>query len=237
MDGPDTPRAAGRGQQTTVQPRARRSVPWWAWALGLGVIVALVATVFWAARSGTPADGTLAAAPSRDVKALQQAVATAQKSDEVSRAAIKKLQDDLAAREAEIATLKEDLAFYERFVGTSAQRQPLGVESLSLSRREGQVWQFTAVVAQSAANEREVTGRLSFAVEGTQDGKLKKLAWAALRSGATDAGVPFHLKYFQRLSGEFVLPAGFTPTRITARVVPQQGAAVEESFAWRDVAH
>lgn len=208
------------------------------WLLGILVALAVVAmAAFVFSRGGAASVAALSGTPGHDVKALQQALATAQKSDEVSRVAIRKLQEDLSEREAEIATLKEDLAFYERFVGTAAQRQPLGIEELRLSQRSAGVWQFAAVVARSSASNAEITGRLSFSVEGTQDSQLKKLAWSDLRKGAGADGIAFSLKYFQRLGGDFLLPPGFTPTRITARLAPQQGPVVENSFAWKDVAH
>lgn len=234
MDGPEQHRESDRGPNALagvgrVQPLA--------WVIGIVLLIALAAGAgFFLTRNTGASLGGFSRAPSNDVKSLQQALATAQKSDEVSRAANTKLQDELAKRDAEIATLKEDLAFYERFVGTSAQRQPLGVEMLKFTRRGGQVWQFAAVVARSNAANEEVSGRLSFSIEGTQNGSLKKLGWSDLRQGAGSDGVPFSLKYFQRLSGEFVLPADFTPTRVTARLVPKQGAPVEASFAWKDVA-
>ena len=234
MDGPEHHRESDRGTHALtgvgrVQPLV--------WVIGTVLLITLAAAAgFFLTRNSGASLGGFARAPSSNVQTLQQALATAQKSDEVSRAANAKLQDELAKRDAEIATLKEDLAFYERFVGTSAQRQPLGVETLKLTRGVGQVWQFAAVVARSNASNNEVAGRLSFAIEGTQNGNLKKLAWSDLRQGAGSDGVPFSLKYFQRLSGDFVLPANFTPTRITARLVPAQGQPVEASFAWKDVA-
>jgi hypothetical protein len=234
MDGPDTQHPSDVAQGNAQDATAARLRRWGLMAAAFFIVLAVLGYAL--TRGGRLPDGALAAAPPSDVKTLQQALATAQKNDEVSRAANKKLQDDLAARDAEIATLKEDLAFYERFVGTSAQRQPLGVEELKLTQREGQVWQYAAVVARCNASGSEAAGRLSFSVEGTQAGKLTKLAWSDLRQGAGSDGVPFSLKYFQRLGGDFMLPAGFVPTRITARLVPQQGAPVEKSFDWKAVA-
>jgi len=48
--------------------------------------------------------------------------------------------------------------------------------------------------------------------------------------------VPYSFKYFQQVEGDLLLPPGFKPVRVIARVVPQGGAAVEQSFPWAQAA-
>src|SRR3546814_19275973 len=65
-----------------------------------------------------PADATARPRDQRArVEALEQQVATLKRSDQISRAAHRALQGTLAERAAEIAGLRADVAFYERFVG------------------------------------------------------------------------------------------------------------------------
>src|SRR5690606_39655674 len=63
---------------------------------------------------------------------LEQQVATLSRSDQISRTANADLQGTLAERDEEIASLRADIAFYERFVGATAQRHGLGVHELRL---------------------------------------------------------------------------------------------------------
>ena len=61
-----------------------------------------------------------------------------------------------------------------------------------------------------------------------------KLAWTDLRQQPNAPGVPYSFKYFQQVEGDFVLPAGFEPLRVSVRLTPQGGATVEQSFSWAD---
>src|SRR5690348_2029817 len=72
---------------------------------------------------------------------LEQQVATLKRSDEISRKANADLQGTLAQRDEEIAGLRADIAFYERFVGATAQRHGLSVHELTLTpQRDPQLW-------------------------------------------------------------------------------------------------
>src|SRR3546814_5446704 len=66
------------------------------------------------------------------VETLEQQVATLKRSDQISRDANRDLQGTLAERDEEIAGLRADVAFYERFVGATGQRRGLTVHQLHL---------------------------------------------------------------------------------------------------------
>ncbi len=166
------------------------------------------------------------------VHALEQRVATLSRSDQISRDANRDLQGALAERDEEIAGLRADVAFYERFVGSTAQRRGLAVHELKLEAQTDEAWHFTATLTQNVNRGAVNTGRLQIAVEGTSGGKLRRLAWADLRQQVNAPGVPYSFKYFQQLEGDLLLPAGFQPVRIIATLVPQRGAATEQSFTW-----
>ena len=99
------------------------------WPLVLIAVVALsllfgawgLWTVLSAAGGGASAD------PGERLGQLEQEVTTLARSDQISREANLKLQGALAERDEEIAGLRADLAFYERFVGATAQRRGLTV--------------------------------------------------------------------------------------------------------------
>ncbi len=67
----------------------------------------------------------------REIDGLQQRVATLSRSDQISREANRDLQSTLAERDEEIAALRADVAFYERLVGSTAQRRGLAVHALA----------------------------------------------------------------------------------------------------------
>jgi hypothetical protein len=165
---------------------------------------------------------------------LEQRVATLTRSDQISREANRDLQGTLAERDEEIAGLRADVAFYERFVGSTAKRHGLNVHQLQLQPQGGPAWHFTATLTQNLNRGAVNTGRLTLSLEGSRGGKLQKLSWADLRQQPNAAGVDYSFKYFQQVEGDVLLPPGLQPIRVVARLTPVRGNAVEQSFTWAD---
>ena len=169
------------------------------------------------------------------IESLEQQVATLTRSDQISRQANGDLQGTLAERDEEIASLRADVAFYERFVGATAQRHGLSLHELVLEpQRDPQLWHFVATLTQNLNRGAVSTGRLQLSVEVSEGGRMRKLPWSELRQQQDAPGVEYSFKYFQQVEGDFVLPAGFKPSRVAVRLAPQNGAAVERSFSWND---
>jgi hypothetical protein len=169
--------------------------------------------------------------------ALEQEVATLRRSDQISRQANTDLQGTLAERDEEIASLRADIAFYERFVGSTAQRHGLSVHELKIEpQRDPQLWHFVATLTQNLNRGAVNSGRLLLSVEVSDAGRMQKLAWGALRQQQNAPGIEYSFKYFQQVEGDLVLPAGVKPVRVIARLVPASGAALEQSFTWSEAA-
>ncbi|MHB8913207.1 MAG: DUF6776 family protein [Lysobacter sp.] len=178
-------------------------------------------------------------AQAAEIEQLRQRITTLTRSDQISRDANRDLQGSLAEREEEIAGLRADVAFYERLVGATAQRRGLTVHALKLlpqsTRPQGAAaWHFTGTLTQNLNRGAVSAGRLTLLIEGTRDGRLQKLGWEDLRQQPGAPGVGYSFKYFEQVEGDVFLPAGLTPVRVTVRLVPQSGAAVEQSFTWAD---
>lgn len=191
----------------------------------------------WRAFTPAPADaaGQLQA-QQQQIAELEQRITDLARSDQISREANQQVQATLAERDEEIAGLRADVAFYERFVGPTAQRRGLSVHALELKPQDAQTWQFTAALTQNTNPDGTNQGRATLVIEGSQDGQLKRLDWATLRQQANAPGVAYSFKYFQRVQGDILLPEGFKPVRVIVRLTPAGGRAVEESFAWADAA-
>jgi hypothetical protein len=168
------------------------------------------------------------------IEALEQRTATLARSDQISRDANRDLQGTLAERDEEIAGLRADVAFYERFVGSTAQRRGLNVHALHVRRQAGQAWHFTATLTQNLNRGAINRGQLSLSIEGTRDGRMQRVDWTQLRQQPGAAGVDYSFKYFQQVEGDVLLPAGLQPLRVIARLQPDGGAVVEQSFTWAD---
>jgi hypothetical protein len=208
----------------------------WLYAVGAALALALLfgGWGLWKVLQGSGDAPTPAQlqAQQEQIDVLEQRVATLSRSDQISRDANRDLQGALAERDEEIAGLRADVAFYERFVGATAQRRGLAVHELRLEPQTEQAWHFTATLTQNLNRGAINAGRLLVSVEGTRDGKLQRLGWSELRQQDSAPGVPYSFKYFQQIEGDLVLPPGFQPMRVIARLVPQSGAAVEQSFTW-----
>jgi hypothetical protein len=171
-------------------------------------------------------------AQAQKVAQLEQQVATLSRSDQITRNANRDLQTTLSERDEEIAGLRADVAFYERFVGATGQRRGLAVHELKVQPQTDQAWHFTATVTQNLNRGAVNVGRLQVSVEGTRAGKLQRLSWAELRQQANAPGIAYSFKYFQQIEGDLMLPPDFQPLRVIAQLQPQGGSAVEQSFTW-----
>ncbi|WP_238382817.1 DUF6776 family protein [Cognatilysobacter segetis] len=165
---------------------------------------------------------------------LAQRVTTLARSDQVSREANTRLQATLAEREEQIAQLRADVDFYERLVGATGQRHGLTVHALRMSRQPGGAWHFTAGLTQNLDRGGVSSGTVELAVEGSEQGRLRTLDWAALRQQPRAAGVPYSVRYFEEVQGDVFLPAGFTPSRVLVRLHPRGGGTVEHAVTWAD---
>ncbi len=235
MTDPDQTPAPATTQHAPAPP-----VPGHRWLyLALVVFAASLAFGAWGAWQVLAGGGEARpgqAAQQASLEALEQRVATLTRSDQISRDANRDLQATVSERDEEIAGLRADVAFYERFVGATAQRRGLSVHELTLQPQDEQAWHFTATLTQNLNRGAVNAGRLLVSVEGTEAGKLRRLAWSDLRQQPNAPGVPYSFKYFQQVEGDLLLPPGFKPVRVIARVVPQGGAAVEQSFPWAQAA-
>ena len=167
------------------------------------------------------------------IDVLEQEAATLKRSDQISRQANADLQGTLAERDEEIASLRADIAFYERFVGATAQRHGLAVHELKLEpQRDPQLWHFVATLTQNLNRGAVNRGRLTLSVEASDGGRMRRLDWGTLRQQQAAPGVEYSFKYFQQVEGDIVLPPGVKPVRVIARLVPASGAPLEQGFTW-----
>ena len=207
--------------------------------LALAVFLLALGFGLWGVRAtwfagSTPADQSATALSARSDK-LSQDVSTLRRSDQISREANRDLERTLAERDEEIAGLRADIAFYERFVGATGQRRGLSVHDLDMQLQSGDAWHFVATLTQNLNRGAVNTGRVTLLVEGTRNDRLEKLSWSGLRKQTNAPGVGYSFKYFQQVEGEILLPKEFKPLRVTVRLVPAGGSAVEQSFPWPDI--
>jgi cell division protein FtsB len=165
-------------------------------------------------------------------EALTQEVTTLDRSRQVERTAAQAVQATLAERDQEIAALRNDVAFYERLVGSSAQRMSLTVHSVKLEPSGKHGWQYAVTLTQTLKKASMTRGTLAMQIEGLRNGKPETVDWDELGPQG-GAPVPFSFKYFQQIEGSLVLPEGFVPHRLKVRLDSDAGK-VEKVFPWQE---
>jgi hypothetical protein len=229
--------------QIVIVPRGsllRGRLLWSAAALLWGVSLAMV--WLWSGRTAAPrlaeysqrarAAETQLQALRQQVRELGQRDTTLSRSDQITRQANADLQSTLAQRDEEIAGLRADVAFFERLVGPTAQRQGLNVFSSEFARSGGPAWNYRIVLVQNRDRNAISNGRMRFVVEGVQDGRLATLDWAQLHQKPGAPEQPYSFRYFQQLEGSVVLPEGFVPQRVRVSLRGDD-VAVERDFDWK----
>ena len=176
--------------------------PWrwccWRWFLVAGALWKVVA-----GGDGSRPTAAQLQAQQNKIDALEQRSATLARSDQISRDANGDLQGTLAERDEEIAGLRADVAFYERFVGATAQRRGLAVHELQLQPQSDLGWHFIATLTQNLNRGAVNAGRLQVAVEGTRAGKLQKLGVDRPAPAAQCAGRAVFVQVFRAGRGRF----------------------------------
>ncbi len=224
---------------TVPQPVRERSPHRWILAL-IGLWVASLVLAGWAAARWASPDmaalrRTIAGlqAQLKQVPALQQQVANLKNSDTISRAANQELQTSLSERDEEVAALRADVAFYERLVGAGSQRRGLAVNSVKLDPNANGSWHYAATLTQNLNRGKITQGGLTLQIDGAHAGKLQTLQWADLLQKSDAPAQAFAFRYFQKVEGNLMLPAGFTPHKVTV-LLKSDGGAVTQAFSWAD---
>lgn len=210
--------------------------------LALVLVVAVVAGAYWLGGYRAVPEAAALRAQLAELKAdhakkverlerLNQRVTTLALSEQVERDAARALQATLAERDAELAGLRADVAFYERLAGGDAQRQPLAVHSLAFEPLGDGSWRYLLTLTQNLKRATISKGQYRFRVEGTLDGKLHTLDWEQLVQTPDAAPGEFSFKYFQQIEGSLMLPTGFVPHRVRVSIHSDQGRA-EQVVPW-----
>lgn len=165
---------------------------------------------------------------------LQRQLAQHERGEQVAEGANQELQQALAARQEEIASLRNDLSFYQRLMEGGAQQPGVSVHSLVMRATDDpRAFQYALTLSQNLKRNRQAAGTVELVVSGADGKQGASLGMKQL--GANAANMEFSFKYFQQLAGLIMLPEGFKPASVRLRVLPEGGSAVEREFMWKDV--
>lgn len=166
------------------------------------------------------------------LRRLSQRETTLSRSDQISRDANGDLQETLSERDQEIASLRGDVAFYERLVGPTQQRKGLNVFSSEFVPGVASAWHYQIILTQNLNRGAISQGRMRFLVEGVQGGRLATVDWNQLNQRPAMPGQSYSFRYFQTMEGQVMLPQDFTPQRVRV-LLDGEDVAVEQAFDWK----
>jgi outer membrane murein-binding lipoprotein Lpp len=137
--------------------------------------------------------------------------------------------------QAEVASLKSDVAFYRGVVEERTSGDVIKVQQFQV-KAGGNEREFVLrlVLGRPLRPEDLVTGKVRITIEGTgADGAAASFDLAQV-SDVPNGELSFKLSYLETLEQGVTLPEGFTPTRSSVQLVPSRKGAkeVRETFLW-----
>lgn len=162
---------------------------------------------------------------------LRDSLARAQRSVQMNETAFQELERALKVSAQEIVTLREELNFYRNIISPVDKKSGLRIQNLHVQPvgTAANRYRYKLVLIQALKHDRTISASASIEIAGVQEGEDSVVSIP----GPQDRAIKVNFRYFQDIEGQFDLPQGFKPRRITVNVTPARGAqAVEESYPW-----
>lgn len=171
-----------------------------------------------------------------ETSGLRQEVANLSLGSEVDRKAAEDVRAEVIQLKAQIAELEENVSFYRGLMSPTENKRGLTIGSLNvIATGTPRHYQYKLVIQQLASNHSHLRGDLSFNVVGRESGgEVRSFALKELSNDVSGDNIRLGFRYFQNVTGEMVLPEGFTPERIelVAKSTGRDAVEVEKKFGW-----
>jgi septal ring factor EnvC (AmiA/AmiB activator) len=156
------------------------------------------------------------------------------RSTEIDQQSCDSVRTSLGSLQAEVSDLNEQLAFYRGIVSPELSRVGVRIYAFRLSQTAASdTFRYDLTLIQAVRHNRKIAGRIQIQVEGQLGGSRRTFSLSEL---ATDPGhdLTFSFKYFEEISGELRIPAGFRPEQVTVTLAADAGSEqnVREQFDW-----
>lgn len=151
---------------------------------------------------------------------------------QIKRQAYDEIAQTLASTSKEVASLKENIRFYESIIEGAEKKQGLQIKNVSLQAdgTPGQ-YKYQVIIVNSNYGKNKSKGKLAIALEGLQEGELKTIN---ITAGKDAEDTPLLFKYFQRVDGYINVPDTFQPQRVhvMARLSGKKAVKIEKWYTW-----
>ena len=170
-------------------------------------------------------------------QALRQEVANLESGRAIDEVAKLQIQGTISDLKGSVSQLQKDVSFYKNIMAPSDNAKGLQVQKVEIKAEQGNSrYAYKIVLAQVADNKTYVNGVVAVNLIGMQAGKKEVLPLRDI-SELKELGIKFRFRYFQDITGEFLLPEGFKPDglQVVAQTKGKKASRLERSFDWRDL--
>jgi hypothetical protein len=150
--------------------------------------------------------------------ALRREIAAAERQLQIELATHKNLSGQILNLSEENALLKEDLAFFQTLMASGGEAGGISVNRFRVQpdALPGE-YRYRLLIAQSKQRVKDFRGRLQFIVDLEQDGKSAVISLP--REGDASQAYNLAFKFYQRVEGTFMIPAGAVVKKVQVRVL------------------
>lgn len=169
-------------------------------------------------------------------KAKQKAIAL-QSEKVMDREALNNNLLDMITYQDKLGKLAEELQFYKAILSPANGEAGLAIHRAKLFGTQQQnSYNYQVTLVQGLTHDVAVKGKLSFVIEGIQDGEATALDLPSVSQPET-SNHAYSFKYYETFDGHVILPEGFTPVRIVVTAQPKGRGAkpLEAKYSWNDV--
>jgi hypothetical protein len=145
-----------------------------------------------------------------EVGRLQAALDQAGGQLTIERAQKDQLAEDLRAAQKAMASLREDLSFFETLLPIDSRSEQVSIRAADINR-EGTGLGYRVLLMRGGRPTQDFKGQIEFVISGVQDGRTLTLPQPVRMALA--------FRQYHRLEGMLTLPAGFLPRSVTVRVL------------------
>ncbi|MFT7222962.1 MAG: hypothetical protein ACI82Z_000494 [Cellvibrionaceae bacterium] len=166
---------------------------------------------------------------------LQQQVANLSLAIEVDRRANEGVRSEVVELESYIAKLEQENIFYRSVMDPYSNNEGLVIDPPTITLRDSlSPYQYNFAIKQVVARHRLVSGYLQVQLLGKQDENIRRIPLKEISESIDKERINLKFKYFQRIKGEMLLPAGFTPEYIELKLVAKspKKLSIEKKFDW-----
>ncbi len=143
-----------------------------------------------------------------------------ERSGQIDQQANLEIRQGYGSLQEELQSVREELEFYRGIVSPGDVPPGLRIHRFELSPlQEGGGLSYELILIQVKKNDRPISGTITMAINGLQDGKPAKLDLADVTDPQTGQ-LKFKFRYFQKIRGQLQLPPDFRPLQVELAVDP-----------------